>query len=357
MRASRAKAIKGISVSALIVSLLTGCNPPMPPEALAALAEASFTCVDGDVSASFSHEVVDGAPFLADNLTLNCPGMTMTLGTPADSSLVASSVLSEGPGTTPYASVPYAVESGVFVITSSAGASAIFTPATIQGILDGSITDWTDPKIAADNGGISPLEGPIVLVPKAQTEAVEALKTWYKHYTSKDLTQSFDTSSQVSIDDYQNLPEGSISFMPGAVFTALSNVALVTPMAASLLVDAEKFPMGATPDMMSIQSAASQWKVTKTKTTVDVALNFDAKALPPAGFDEAPAPYQIIYPVNISLFGKDSLTARAVARYLLRQDSQGSLTLVAGLPVSVRAEALAFVSAGLPIPEPTEPTN
>ena len=46
-----------------------------------------------------------------------------------------------------------------------------------------------------------------------------------------------------------------------------------------------------------------------------------------------------------------------MARYLLRQDSQGSLTLVAGLPVAVRAESLAFVSKGLPTPLNTEPTN
>ena len=357
MNKSIAKAIKGISISALVATLLTGCNPPMPPEALAALAEASFTCVDGEVNSSFSDEVSEGAPYLADNLTLNCPGMTMALTDTTNATLVASSIVSDGPGSQPFASVPYAVESGVFVITSSAGASAIFSPETIQGILEGSITDWADPKIATDNGGVSPLEGPIIVIDKAQAEAVEALKVWYKHYTSKDLSVALDTSAKVSVADYQNLPEGSIAFMPGAVFTALSNVALVTPMAASLLVDAEKYPMGATPDMMSVQSAASQWKVSKTETSVEVALNFDAKALPPAGFDEAPAPYQIIYPVKISLFGEDNLPARAVARYLLRQDSQGSLTLVAGLPVSVRAEALAFVSAGLPIPEPTEPAN
>jgi hypothetical protein len=138
--------------------------------------------------------------------------------------------------------------------------------------------------------------------------------------------------------------------MPGAVFTTLSNIATVTPMAANLLVDSDKFPFGATPDLTSIQTAASQWKTKRTDTAVTVTLDFAAKPVPPVGFDEAPAPYQIIYPVNVSLFGADKLGARATARYLLRQDSQGSLTLVASLPVSVRAESLAFVSKGLPTP-------
>jgi len=329
----------------------------MPPEALAALAEATFTCEPGDIKTSFSSDVADGAPFLAENLTFNCPEMTMTLTEPADAELVASSATTDGPGGNPYAVVPYAVESGVFVITSSTGSSAIFSPSTIQGILDGSITEWSDQRILADNSGVAPLEGQIFLETKSQSEAVEALKIWYKNYTGKDLQHSFDLSSEVSVDDYQNLPEGSIAFMPGGVFTQLANMAMVTPMAASLLVDAKTYPAGAMPDMMSIQTAASQWKVSRTDTTVSVALDFKAKPLPPLGFDDAPAPYQIIYPVNISLFGDDNLLARATARYLLRQDSQGSLTLVAGLPVLVRAESLAFVSVGLPMPETTEPTN
>lgn len=346
------------TIAALSATILTGCNPPMPPEALAALAEAYFTCEAGDVASSFSTDVADGAQYLADNLTMNCPGMTMSLTDASTAQLVASSIAADGPGTTPYAVVPYAVESGVFAITSSMGASAVFSPKTVQGILDGSITEWSDPAILADNGGAAPLEGPITLVNKAQNEAVEALKVWYQHYTGKELQTNFDVSSEVSLVDYQDLPEGSIAFMPGGVFTQLANVALVTPMAASLLVDPTKFPAGATPDMMSVQSGSSQWKVTKTATAISVELNFDAKPLPPVGFDEAPAPYQVIYPVNISLFGSDNLGARATARYLLRQDSQGSLTLVSGLPVSVRAEALAFVSKGLPEPVATDvPTN
>ena len=347
---SKFKSVKLAAALLLVSPLLTACDPPMPPEALAALAEASFTCVEGDVPSYFSEEVADAAPFLAENLALNCPGMSYTIVDAAQASLVASSSLQAGPGGSAYATVPYAVESGVFVITSSAGASAIFSPATIQGILDGSITTWDAPQIVEDNAGVAPLEGPLTLVNVAQKDAISALEVWYQNYAGKALSHSLESRAAVTVADYENLPEGSIAFMPGAVFTALSNVAMVTPMAASLLVDAEKFPFGATPDMMGVQTAASQWKTTKTDTSVTVSLDFSAKPVPPAGFDEAPAPYQVIYPVNISLFGTDNLGARATARYLLRQDSQGSLTLVASLPVSVRAESLAFVSKGLPTP-------
>ena len=347
---TKIKSIKLAAALLLVSPMLTACDPPMPPEALAALAEASFTCVEGDVPAYFSEEVSEGAPFLAENLAMNCPGMSYTIVDAATAELVASSNEFSGPGGAAYATVPYAVESGVFVITSSAGASAVFSPATIQGILDGSITTWDAPQILADNAGQAPIEGPLTFVNIAQQDAVAALEVWYQHYSGKELSHSLDERETVAVADYENLPEGSIAFMPGAVFTALSNVAMVTPMAANLLIDAEKYPFGATPDMMSVQTASSQWKIKKTETAVTVSIDFAAKLVPPAGFDEAPAPYQIIYPVNLSLFGTDNLGARATARYLLRQDSQGSLTLVASLPVSVRAESLAFVSKGLPTP-------
>jgi hypothetical protein len=347
---TKIKSVKLAAALLLLSPMLTACDPPMPPEALAALAEASFTCVEGDVPAYFSEEVAEGAPFLAENLAMNCPGMSYTIVDGSLAELVASSSQQSGPGGSAYATVPYAVESGVFVITSSAGASAVFGPATIQGILDGSITSWDAPQILEDNAGQAPLEGPLTFVNVAQQDAVSALEVWYQHYSGKELSHNLDERATVTLADYENLPEGSVAFMPGAVFTALSNVAMVTPAAASLVVDAEKYPFGATPDMMAIQTAASQWKVKKTDTSVTVTLDFSAKPVPPAGFDESPAPYQIVYPVNISLFGTDNLGSRATARYLLRQDSQGSLTLVASLPVSVRAEALAFISKGLPTP-------
>jgi hypothetical protein len=227
---SKIKSVKLAAALLLVSPLLTACDPPMPPEALAALAEATFTCVEGDVPAYFSEEVAEGAPFLAENLAMNCPGMSYTIVEAAAAELVASSSELDGPGGAAYATVPYAVETGVFVITSSAGASALLSPDTIQGILDGSITTWDNPSMLADNGGFAPLEGPLTFVNVSESEAVEALEIWYQHYSGKELAHSIDARNTVTLADYENLPEGSIAFMPGAVFTALSNIAMVTPM-------------------------------------------------------------------------------------------------------------------------------
>ena len=95
---TKIKSIKLVAAMLLVSPMLTACDPPMPPEALAALAEASFTCVEGDVLASFSDEVAEGAPFLAENLAMNCPGMSYTIVDSASAELVASSSDQDGPG-------------------------------------------------------------------------------------------------------------------------------------------------------------------------------------------------------------------------------------------------------------------
>jgi hypothetical protein len=93
------------------------------------------------------------------------------------------------------------------------------------------------------------------------------------------------------------------------------------------------------------------------KSTVSgsfISLKFDPKAKPqaPEGIAVAPLPYQALALINLRLVGEDNLITRAAARYLLRQDSQGSLGLssVIALPESLRAIALSTVSVGLPQP-------
>ena len=340
-------------VAGLVLALsLTGCNPPMPPEVQAAIAEASYTCMAIDSTANFSPEFSDVAEELVSSLGMNCPDMVVATSVePAPIQIGGAANSTSGE---PFVDVPYAVDAGVFAITSSFGASAILSPESIEGILNGSITSWDDPKIVEDNFGAAPLEGQITLIPVTSHAALEALKIWFKHYTSRELPSSLVAQSAVSVADYQDLPEGSIAFMPNSVLSQLSLVALMPPMPANIVTDAQSAPEGALPDFNSIQAGASQWKVSKTETAVKVEFDFAKKPVPPLGFDEAPTPYQIVFPLDLRLYGDDNLGARAVARYLLRQDSQGSFTAVAGLPVSVRAEALAFVSLGLPIPDPTD---
>jgi hypothetical protein len=104
-------------------------------------------------------------------------------------------------------------------------------------------------------------------------------------------------------------------------------------------------------DSSAFISAGTQLKLTKTDTGITVKMDYTAKPVPPLGSDVAPVPYGAIYPVNLSLCGKPSLLQRAVARFMLRQDSQGTLTTFVSLPENLRGESLLGVSKGLPEPK------
>jgi hypothetical protein len=108
-------------------------------------------------------------------------------------------------------------------------------------------------------------------------------------------------------------------------------------------------------DTNGIGSAATQWVATQSANKVTVKLDFNQKPLVQSGFDSAETPYQAIYPVNLTICGKNSLVNRANANFLLRLDSQGSLGASSYNPLSesVRDIALVVVRKGLPFPTAT----
>jgi hypothetical protein len=63
----------------------------------------------------------------------------------------------------------------------------------------------------------------------------------------------------------------------------------------------------------------------------------------------------------MALCGEDTTLKRTMARYLLRQDSQGVIAAATMMPIpeEIRIEAIQIVVVGLPIPTPaaTEGTD
>ncbi|MEN9342875.1 MAG: hypothetical protein RIR24_462, partial [Actinomycetota bacterium] len=104
--------------------------------------------------------------------------------------------------------------------------------------------------------------------------------------------------------------------------------------------------------METILTGATMFKSKTENGSVTLTFDPSAKPVAPEGIAIAPKPYQGVTLINLSLVGEDNLQTRAAARYLLRQDSQGSLGLssVIALPELLRAVSLAVVSTGLPQP-------
>ena len=334
---------------------LTACDPPMPPEVAAALAEQTYTCIQGDSKITSDSAMTDLVTGWADSLAYSCvdPDPVMTL-TPTDVAKDAQIVLSDyKPDCTVSNSVPIAVDAGAFVYTESDLGTLNLSPKSMAGILTGSITNWN--QLSSDNAGYQLPNLPLVLSPKADTLALKAITDYL---TAQGITLPATLKVQ-PVDNLDNtfastLPEGAMAIVPNSFAVSMG----LYPANIYLGVDSAKQDIIATADVSGIQSASTQWDNITSGSSVSVQLNSSKKPIAPEGSDVAPTPYQMIYPVNLYVCGTDALLPRAIARFLLRLDSQGALAAsnYAPLPESTRIQALVSISKGLPTPKPT-PTN
>jgi phosphate transport system substrate-binding protein len=319
--------------------LLTACDPPMPPEVKAALAEQSYTCELGDTQLSAPESIAAVAGDWQATVEANCPGMTIT---PA--SLPSESVelqIGEIIGT-PFASVPFAVDGVVIAVMLTDITNVNLSAEAIEGIWSGKIISWNDPLIAALNPNFQMPATPIGFGTELESTKSKPLTDWLTRLAGHTITLSGGTAK------LSGLTEGQL------VITSYSNaMALSLPMVG---ISAGEGTEGVIPEIGSINSGASMYQSKSVNGIVQLTFNPKAKPIAPEGVDVAPPPYQALTIINLNLVGADSLKTRAAARYILRQDSQGSLGLstVVGLPENLRIIALTEVSKGLPEPVITE---
>jgi hypothetical protein len=349
MRSSRV--IGAVLIFGTASLALTACDPPMPPEVAAQIAEQTYTCVDGDANVVVPGNMTDLFVGWAESLSYACvdpePVMSMSQ---TDTATTAGAEISEyAPLCESISSVPLAVEAGVIVYYQSEIGSLNLSSKSIQGILDGSITNWN--QLGEDNPGYEMPNFPLSILPTADTQALKSVNNYLK---LKGLSVDNSVVSAVdhpAMEDYALLEDGQMAIVPNSYAVALG----LYPAALYMGFNEEfQEPILATPDIAGIQSAATQWLASKDGNGVGVVLDANKTPTAPEGSDFAPEPYQIIYPVNFSVCGTDSLVSRAAARFMLRLDSQGALgaSNYAPLPEPVRIESLLSISKGLPTPKP-----
>jgi ABC-type phosphate transport system substrate-binding protein len=294
------KAISATVVALAISMGLTACDPPMPPDVLAALAEQTVTCESGAVNVAFPESVADLTGGWSGALADSCADMSLNAIAADDETpdVIISATGEVSSACKPFEQVPFAQDGSVLAFLNSELASLDITPEIVSGILSGKITDWSDPAITAANGGTAASSLPINLLPTAQANALAATKSWLKSQGQD------DTASKVS----------PVTFDDGSAVMAMAegDIAL---------------------------------------TTYSVALyNYSAVATVTA--DGEALQYLGGFTVDAFLCGEDTLVKRAVVKYLLRQDSQGALLSGVLLPLSdeTRLASVTKVSKGLPVP-------
>lgn len=338
------KKISAIIAASMIIVSLSACTPPKPPELLAQEAEQTFTCIDGNAKVDFTPSIYGAVMTWQDSLAAACTGMTMSElaeGETADISVGAS--IPEASKCVPLLSAPMAVDAGVVVAYFADGTQISLSAKTLGLIFSGKITDWSDPQVKKDNPltQVSPL--PIVVNPEADPNALASLDSWLTRLDGS-YTNTLVKASSGYVVDTTLLADGSITVMN------FSDAAVAGLTPASIVVG--KNPktdyVGATVD--TIDSGASQFVASHDSKGVSVKLNPDKKPTPPRGADIPFPPYQAVYPINVTLCGSESLTNRAIAKFLLRLDSQGAIsnTSLVGIPEEIRVESILEVSKGLP---------
>lgn len=333
------KSLATIAIALAASLSLTACDPPMPPEVLASLAEQTYTCETGDTQLAAIPVVAAVAADWQMGVEMNCPGMTITpveVATDATALQIhESNQLATG---SVFSSVPFAVDAVVLAASLPDITNVNLSASVIEKISLGQITNWSDPAIAELN---SSFEMPdLAIAFGSELTATEALPL--ASWLSRLLSKNFEFGAAPAT--LEESSDGSLvltKFSRASEFTS-TMVAIVT----------KETPDGVIPAGESITTAATMFKGKSANGIL--ALTFDPKATPiaPDGINEVPAPYEAVSIIALSLVGEDTLATRAAARYVLRQDSQGSLGLsyVLALPESLRAIALAEVSKGLPMP-------
>ncbi len=340
-----AVALVGVSLS------LTACDPPMPPDVAAQILEQTFTCEAGELTIQSPQNMADVVSQWSDGMLGACvdplPVMQLSAAEAGAGSDLLVSIDNQGDAKcTPVFSVPFALDAAVVGFQLADSSTLNLKPKTLAAILNGKITNWDDPKIAADNDGTTFSSLPIKLRNTADPSALKSLAGWMKN-----LKQDISSSPiQAKMGDQVNsLSEGEIAIMPNSrvMELGLYSVAIiqgVDPNTGDQLL--------AMADPQGIAAAGSQLKVKKNNNAPTVQLDPKIAPVAQAGFDEAAPPYQAIYPIYLTACGDDSLLKRAGALYLLRLDSQGvfGASNYNPLPEQVRFESLSVARKGLPTP-------
>ncbi|CAB4629450.1 unannotated protein [freshwater metagenome] len=306
---------------AIFVSLgLTACDPPMPPEILAAEAEKVVTCIDGDLTVATPAAIADVIDSWASSISGACTGMSLTAVEAADET--AQAVISMGgeiaPACTPFATFPIAVDGGVVAFALTDAPNLTLSPANVQDIFSGKIKNWSDQTLAASNPDAVLPDLPIKIVGGPQQPVIDSLTAWFK----KLGTEFAPSLAKVAaVDDgafLATMAEGDIAL------TSYSNALYNYSTVAAIAVDGSY----AVADALGLQNGA------------------DESYQPAEG--DFPA-YGATYPINLALCGADNQIARTVARYLLRQDAQGALgsAIIAPLPNSLRITTIGLIEKGL----------
>jgi ABC-type phosphate transport system substrate-binding protein len=344
------KPILSLFTLSLITSVVSACTPPMPPDVLAAVSEQQITCAEGQINIAIDEFNIPVIQSINDLFVSSCTDATINLiNDPATADIVISDGATDGIAlcANPTAQVPVMIES-TGVAFNLAGVSGLILDAqTIDKIYKGEITDWADPAIVALNPEFELTSTPITTLGLTKkTASDQAFVEWMGRLGASGFQNVATTGFETSIElvEALALTDGAISIMPGSIMSenALTGISIKTDEG------------DVTYDLTSITAASTQSISEINGDIITVLLDPNKEVLAEAGSDVVTLPWQAISWVNLAICKADTADFKnsATARFFLRQDAQGQLSVFGygALDESLRLSSAGIVGKNLPLP-------
>ena len=348
------------AVLAVVISLsLTACDPPMPQSLIVSQAELEVQCEQGDVSVVVPDSLVDLGFSWSDSLLFACEGMVFNQldNTASEADIVISEQSLIAGRCTPFATVPLAIDAAVLVVNIPDFFEVFLSAQQIVDIFNGTITNWSDPALAQFNGDFPLPDLPIVLPTEATASAKAALSEWIGRLAGVPL----DLSGVADATDFNELDLATPAEEGGIGIASYGAAGYLISSMVAVVADPENPESYIRPDYASLLSAKTQLTSKIDGSTLTISLDPSIEPTAEEGLDDVVPPYQALYAANMALCGEDTTLKRTMARYLLRQDSQGVIAAATMMPIpeAIRIEAIQIVVVGLPVPTPaaTEGTD
>lgn len=359
---------------------LAACTPPMPPDVLAALAESQIVCQPGEVSVAVPEAFLGSMSAVGLGLNGVCPDTTVLevpAGDPAAVELVdrtpdqatidaftATSCPSGSTIVVPVFAYPVSLAYNVIGLEG-----VVMTPQIVAGILNGTITSWEDPLIAAANEGFdfTALPELSLMGVEGPSGSVQALTTWLANEAPEAWTsgtvdtladgQKFPTTMDLIAE--LTLVESAITVMP--VFQSFASV-IPTANLPVTLEDGSELVVTAD-DVQLYKVGSGAMGITTDATTgsmfaspavggVPVEGNFDVAASKIVLGEGQPL---VGWPVNgvahlLTCDAPDDPGALAFTQYALRLAGQGALETfgVTPLPEPIRVQTFGPLKVTVP---------
>jgi ABC-type phosphate transport system substrate-binding protein len=344
---------------AIAVIPLSACNPPLPPELQAQLADNSINCGSAPVTVAAPGSLTPFLEYSSFEYSEFCPAAgTATIAqdasSPADIFLTASPVAPTSCES--YLSVPM-MTNGATIVTSLFGLDGlIFDPITFSEVINGAVSSWSDPKIIALNPQFEPIDLPIIVSTKISKADAESIDSWLSR-VAPDSWTGWPAGFEITDTEFDpnNLPP-ELTQDGGLVFAPFWYVIQNSLQTVQMKVDPNLDAVPSAGD--NIASGASQLVLDSDVDPAVVKVDSAREPLPIPGYDVALAPWQALTPYYAhACVGAAEQDTKSFLRYLLRSSTQSSLPDFGyyGIPDEMRGKAIEMVSQGLPSPSPIAP--